>query len=209
MGRDSAYLRAFKDFTKSRPSVSAREDMEREFYGQNDRACGVLNASWVEQSLETAISRTLARPASKLFDTEGPFPTFSVKIQMAYALGLFGEKTNHDLLLIRTMRNGFARCGSISRKSKPSAITYRSRIQTRECYLKSSMIARSMIRNRGAISLTQKPGLSYAAIRSSITYLTMVGKRDRHRAKLLCLRRTTRTFHLSIDIDHPPFIEIA
>jgi hypothetical protein len=110
MGRDSAYLRAFKDFTKSRPSVSAREDMEREFYGQNDRACGVLNASWVEQSLETAISRTLARPASKLFDTEGSFPTFSVKIQMAYALGLFGEKTNHDLLLIRTMRNGFAHC---------------------------------------------------------------------------------------------------
>jgi hypothetical protein len=29
---------------------------------------------------------------------------------MAYALGLFGRKTKHDLLLIRAMRNEFAHC---------------------------------------------------------------------------------------------------
>lgn len=29
---------------------------------------------------------------------------------MAYALELFGSKTNHDLLLIRTIRNEFAHC---------------------------------------------------------------------------------------------------
>jgi hypothetical protein len=85
--------------------------MEKEFYGQSDRACGVLNASWLEQSIELSIQRVL-RPdySRKLFDFEGPLGTFSAKIMMGYAIGLFGPKTNHDLLLIRTIRNEFAHC---------------------------------------------------------------------------------------------------
>ncbi len=111
MTSDPAYLRAFKNFAKRLPTLEEREAMETEFYGESDRACGVLHASWVEQVLETAIRRRL-RPnlSNRMFDFEGPVGTFSAKIMMGYALGLFGSKTNHDLLLIRTIRNEFAHC---------------------------------------------------------------------------------------------------
>lgn len=85
--------------------------MEKEFYGESDRACGILFASWVELLVERAIKYKLKRdPPTALFDFEGPLGTFSAKIMMAYALELFGSKTNHDLLLIRTIRNEFAHC---------------------------------------------------------------------------------------------------
>ncbi len=111
MTSDPAYLRAFKNFAKRPPTLEESEAMEKEFYGESDRACGVLHASWVEQVLETAIRRRL-RPnlSNRMFDFEGPLGTFSAKIMMGYALGLFGSKTNHDLLLIRTIRNEFAHC---------------------------------------------------------------------------------------------------
>jgi hypothetical protein len=56
---DPAYLRAFKNPAKSRPNIGDRRMMEKEFYGENDRACGVLQASWVEQMLEIAIKARL------------------------------------------------------------------------------------------------------------------------------------------------------
>jgi hypothetical protein len=108
---DPAYLKAFKNFAKSRPNIADRRIMEKEFYGENDRACGILQASWVEQMLETAIKARLGSEShDKLFDFEGPLGTFSAKTIMGYALGLFGAKTNHDLLLIRMIRNEFAHC---------------------------------------------------------------------------------------------------
>lgn len=111
MASDPAYLREFKNFTNSSPSAADREAMEKEFYGQSDRACGVLHASWVDQMLETAIKGQLrANLSNKLFGFNGPLGTFSARIMMGYSLGLFGQKTNHDLLLIRTIRNEFAHC---------------------------------------------------------------------------------------------------
>jgi hypothetical protein len=108
---DPAYLKAFKNFAKSRPNIADRRIMEKEFYGENDRACGILQASWVEQMLETAIKARLGSEShDNLFDFEGPLGTFSAKTIMGYALGLFGAKTNHDLLLIRMIRNEFAHC---------------------------------------------------------------------------------------------------
>lgn len=85
--------------------------MEREFYADSDRACGILQASWVELMVERCIAGRL-RPegVSNIFDANGPLGTFSNKIMMAYSLGLFGRQTRHDLGLIRNMRNGFAHC---------------------------------------------------------------------------------------------------
>jgi hypothetical protein len=108
---DPTYLRAFKDLTKSSPSIADRETMEKEFYGDSDRACGILYAGWVELLIESTLKQVFKKEVSaKLLDFEGPLGTFSAKIMMAYGLGVFGTKTNHDLLLIRTMRNGFAHC---------------------------------------------------------------------------------------------------
>jgi hypothetical protein len=111
MPSDPTYLRALKEYTKSLPDHAQRDAMEQEFYGPSDRACGILFASWVELLVERAIKYRLKPNASPaLFDYDGPLGTFSHKISMAYGLGLFGQKTNHDLLLIRTLRNEFAHC---------------------------------------------------------------------------------------------------
>jgi hypothetical protein len=109
--RDPAYLVAFKGYTRSNPTPDQRPEMEREFYADSDRACGILQASWVELMVERTIrGRLRAEGASDIFDANGPLGTFSNKIMMAYSLGLFGRQTRHDLGLIRNMRNGFAHC---------------------------------------------------------------------------------------------------
>jgi hypothetical protein len=111
MASDPAYLRAFKEFAKGKPTVADQAAMEKEFYGQNDRACGILHASWVELALTAAIKIFLKPDApSALFDFNGPLGSFASKIMMAHGLGLFGSNTNHDLGLIRTIRNEFAHC---------------------------------------------------------------------------------------------------
>jgi hypothetical protein len=44
------------------------------------------------------------------FDYDGPMGTFASRIAVAYALGIFGPQTRHDLDLIRHLRNQFAHC---------------------------------------------------------------------------------------------------
>ena len=112
MAREPAYVKALNDFAKGDASIDDLDAMEKEFYGENDRSCGILMVSLVENGLETTLRRTLVRgkPHSDLFGFEGGLGTFSSKIAMAYAIGLFGTKTNHDLSLIRLLRNKFAHC---------------------------------------------------------------------------------------------------
>jgi hypothetical protein len=109
------YVRAFKEYTKSTPTADDIGPMEEEFYGQNDRACGILFGGWIDLALVSAIKSTLRPDLTRiledsLFDFEGPIRTFSSRINLAYALSIFGEKTKHDLDLIRLIRNQFAHC---------------------------------------------------------------------------------------------------
>ena len=85
--------------------------MEKEFYGESDRACVILQASWTELMVERAVrSRLRGTRSGELFGRNGPLSNFSNKISMAYSMGIFAEKTRHDLTLIRELRNGFAHC---------------------------------------------------------------------------------------------------
>jgi DNA-binding MltR family transcriptional regulator len=43
-----------------------------------------------------------------LFDASGSLGTFSAKIDLAYSLGIYGEKTYRELNMIRKIRNEFA-----------------------------------------------------------------------------------------------------
>jgi hypothetical protein len=58
---------------------------------------------WLLQKKQLWMSR-----ADRLGDSWELSLTVSAKILMAYALGVFGRKTEHDLRLIRELRNGFA-----------------------------------------------------------------------------------------------------
>ncbi len=113
MASDPTYVRAFKEFTKTSgsPTSEQRLEMEKEFYGESDRACVILQASWTELMVERAVrSRLRGTRSGELFGRNGPLSNFSNKISMAYSMGIFAEKTRHDLTLIRELRNGFAHC---------------------------------------------------------------------------------------------------
>jgi hypothetical protein len=111
MASDPAYLAAFKEYTKSLPSVEDREVMEMEYYAEGDRACAILQATWTELIVERTLrARLRFEGASQIFDSNGPIASFSDKIIMAFGMGVFGTKTRHDLNLIRHLRNGFAHC---------------------------------------------------------------------------------------------------
>jgi hypothetical protein len=110
-----AYLRAFKKLVNTPPSATQLTTTEEEFYGESDRACGILLGAMVETALEGAIASVL-RPdlptdmAERLFEGEGIMSTFSAKINLGFALSIFGTTAKHDLELIKLMRNAFAHC---------------------------------------------------------------------------------------------------
>jgi hypothetical protein len=113
MPSDRAYVVSFKEFMKSSPTIEMLRQWEEERYGESDRACGILFGSYLESALDAAL-KSAFRPdlsgtvAEDLFDHKGAIGLFSAKINIAYAIAIFGNKTRHDLNLIRMMRNGFA-----------------------------------------------------------------------------------------------------
>lgn len=78
----------------------------------DDRTAAIAGAALVEFALEKAILLCL-RPLRKteregLFEGTAPLATFSAKIRIAYALGIYGTQERHDLTTINAIRNAFA-----------------------------------------------------------------------------------------------------
>ena len=80
-----------------------------------DRAAAIVGGTLLEAALGTAIEskfvpldRKTERPM--LFDGEknGPISTFSSRIRIGYALGLYGPETQEELECIKAVRNAFA-----------------------------------------------------------------------------------------------------
>jgi hypothetical protein len=95
MADDPAYLRAFQDLAKAPLTPDDIRGIEKEFFGRNDRACGILFSGWAELGLESAIKSVLRSDISNglvkaLFDFDKPIGSFSAKIDVAYSLGVFG-----------------------------------------------------------------------------------------------------------------------
>ena len=115
MPSEPAYVSALKEYAKASPTVSELDAIENEFFSENDRACGVMFGSWVDMALERAVKSVFRSDLSstlskRLFDYEGSVGTFGARINVGYALAIFGQKTFHDLDLIRLIRNEFAHC---------------------------------------------------------------------------------------------------
>src|ERR1700738_1268146 len=79
---------------------------------KGDRGAAILLATNLENTLQIAIRRWLqiSDPLRReLFrEPASPAKTFSSKIIIAHALGIFGPTTRRNLDLIRTIRNAFA-----------------------------------------------------------------------------------------------------
>jgi hypothetical protein len=98
-----------------RPQSGVRriQALFEEMQNANDRVAAVSSAAWVDDTLAAALSTRFVKMGKtwtdRVFDGAGaPLGTFSAKIVIGYALGLFGPLTRTDLDTIRSIRNDFA-----------------------------------------------------------------------------------------------------
>lgn len=102
--------------------ITLRETIERawdenvryhtELDGESDRAAAILAAAYFEDRLRDAIMTKFVdlnrKFRDKIFKGYGPLSTFSAKGDIAYALGLYDQKTRKGLHTVRKIRNRFA-----------------------------------------------------------------------------------------------------
>ena len=106
--------------TKALKALSRKSPNRRQLIGsivqlqtETDRSAGIIAVCMLEGELDDALSR-ITEPymgidgPRKLFEQIGPSSTFHTKILAGQALGLFGIKTESDLMIIKDIRNQFA-----------------------------------------------------------------------------------------------------
>lgn len=101
---------------KREPALTheAEARLVKEFEAQSDRGVAIIVAAYVDaklkEVLEAFFSDNLSKKQSEaIFEgPTAPLGTFSSRIRMAHAMGLIGPKTEHDLHIIRDLRNDFA-----------------------------------------------------------------------------------------------------
>lgn len=79
---------------------------------ESDRACVILVAAWADHFLEKQLVQKFSKGNSKarssLFSSNGPFSTFSGKLNTAFCAGWIDPDVYHDLQVVRKIRNEFA-----------------------------------------------------------------------------------------------------
>lgn len=81
----------------------------QEFHNESDRAAAVLGGSFVESYLAKYMRSAMVEDVKDdVFDNNGPFSTYSQRIQGAHAFGMISATTKRDLELIGKIRNRFA-----------------------------------------------------------------------------------------------------
>ena len=79
------------------------------FHSETDRAAAVLAGSFVECFLAKYMrSVMVAEAKNELFDNNGPFATYSQRVQASHAFGIISTSEKRDLELIGKIRNHFA-----------------------------------------------------------------------------------------------------
>jgi hypothetical protein len=103
------------DLLKISDAVMSEEDYEKYVQESSaektDRGAGILFATNLENALRAAIIRRLNITENfhaRIFGYESALGTFSRKIIMAHAIGLYGKETRSNLDVIRLIRNALA-----------------------------------------------------------------------------------------------------
>lgn len=105
-----------------------------ELNNQSDRVATITAAAFFEDALERAIESKFV-PLSKtkrekIFDGQAPLSTFSAKIEIGYALGLYGVVARADLHKTRKIRNLFAHTAEPLEFSEPDIAKIASELTT-------------------------------------------------------------------------------
>lgn len=104
--------KGLKSLLKSPPSKEEEDRVAREILTSSPRAAALVAGAFLDVFLQRLIIRHFVALSvsemESLFEPDRPLGTFSSKIKVARALGIFGPKTAHDLNIIRDIRNAFA-----------------------------------------------------------------------------------------------------
>jgi hypothetical protein len=107
------------------------------------RAAAILVVALVEDTLRWSIGAYLRSDLTleddtRLFERQGaPLSSFHSKIEMAYALGVYGPVTRKDLLKLKEIRNAFAH--------SPHLITFHTPDISQECLRLSYLESRRTV----------------------------------------------------------------
>ncbi len=109
---------ALKALSRQRVKFNDIPDFFDALNSETARSVAILAATGVEDALEFAIVARLVHGLSAtdfthLFDGDNPLSTFSAKIKIGHALGLYGHLYRADLNCIRDIRNAFAHSKAI------------------------------------------------------------------------------------------------
>ena len=103
--------RGLRFLTKRRLTPSETSDIFARFRLMDDSTCAIILGAMLDNSLGRLLLLHM-EPLSKdererLLYGGGPLGSFSAKNQIAYAFGLIGPKTKHDLDILNEVRNVF------------------------------------------------------------------------------------------------------
>lgn len=110
----NALLKALRNLIERLPDAPQDSSyLFDELAQANDHSCVLLAAEALSEALKRAMLRRFRDNLSRddrddLFDFRGPLGTFSSRIQIGYAMSIFGPKTLGDLERVRELRNVFA-----------------------------------------------------------------------------------------------------
>ena len=103
------WKRNLSKFAKSDPVEQDIASIDEEMYNGPDRGAVLVLTALVERALEKLLRNNLREDGvSELFGFNGSLGTLNSKIEMAYAMKLFGPDTRRELDIIRNLRNQFA-----------------------------------------------------------------------------------------------------
>jgi hypothetical protein len=104
--------KAFKSFIRQGSSPRELSELMNELKTDGPRGTVVLAGALIDDFLRSAIEATLVEltedEKKELFEGSGLLATFSARIKIGYAMGIYGRKTRHDLNTMRELRNAYA-----------------------------------------------------------------------------------------------------
>jgi hypothetical protein len=113
MPRTSKPLSTLKKLIREHPTIADVFLTMSDKRPIEDRATAIMSAVELESALEEALINKMIPLSTEdiagmFVGDSAPLSTFSAKIRICHALGIFGPKTRAELTVIRSIRNAFA-----------------------------------------------------------------------------------------------------
>jgi hypothetical protein len=104
--------RSLKSFIKAAPNKRELAQLMDEINTGSDRAMAIVTAVMIENALADAIQARFVRLSTEdraaIFEGMAPLSSFSSKIKVGFAPGIYVKRIRHDLDRVREIRNAFA-----------------------------------------------------------------------------------------------------